>query len=376
MLEQGKKTVICSVVFVDIVDYSKKTVAKQVALKGWFNDLLVQALQNISVTDRIILDSGDGAALCFLGDPEEALFAANNLRVALNQIGYPELALRIGINLGPVKIVRDMNGQPNVLGDAINVAQRVMSFSQPNQILVSRSYYEVVSRLADEYVKLFRHMGKHKDKHVREHEVYEVCLTSTAMGVPLSLQKQYAADVESEEVIPAEVIPAQTVKQAPATSFDPQTLAQLDASLSQYLGPLAKLMVRKAAQKTSNLEELCGMLAESIPVGQHKTAFLSDIANLRPVPSSAHKDTSASEPGEPMVARGIDEESKTREWDPATLALSEQRLAQFLGPLAKILVKKTAKNAASLEELYRVLSKNIESEKDREAFLKMADKIH
>jgi hypothetical protein len=371
LLEQGKKTVICSVVFVDIVDYSKKTVAKQVALKGWFNDLLVQALQNISVTDRIILDSGDGAALCFLGDPEEALFAANNLRVALNQIGYPELALRIGINLGPVKIVRDMNGQPNVLGDAINVAQRVMSFSEPNQILVSRSYYEVVSRLADEYVKLFRHMGKHKDKHVREHEVYEVCLTSTAMGVPLSLKIQNAADVESEEVIPA-----LAVKQVPATSFDPQTLAQLDASLSQYLGPLAKFMVRKAAQKTSSLEELCGMLAESIPVGHHKTAFLSDIANLRPVPSSAHKDTSASEPGEPMVARGIDEESKTREWDPATLALSEQRLAQFLGPLAKILVKKTAKNAASLEELYRVLSKNIESEKDREAFLKMADKIH
>jgi len=168
------RTTISSVVFVDIVGYSKLTVAKQLAIKGWFNDLLSQTLHNLSPTERIILDTGDGAALSFMSDPEDALFVANSLRVALLEDLYPGLELRIGINLGPVKIVTDINGRPNIIGDGINSAQRVMGFAAPNQILVSRSYYEVVSCLSDEYAQLFGQEIKHRDKHSREHHVYEV----------------------------------------------------------------------------------------------------------------------------------------------------------------------------------------------------------
>jgi hypothetical protein len=40
--------------------------------------------------------------------------------------------------------------------------------------MVSRSYYEVVSRLSQEYTRLFNYAGARTDKHVREHEVYAV----------------------------------------------------------------------------------------------------------------------------------------------------------------------------------------------------------
>lgn len=371
MSEQAKKTVIGSVVFVDIVEYSQKTVAKQLALKGWFNDITSQALKNIPVTERIVLDTGDGAALCFLGDPEEALFAANSLRVALIESDYPELTLRMGINLGPLKIVKDINGQPNVIGDAINVAQRVMSFSQPNQILVSRSYYEVVARLSDEYLKLFHYLGIHKDKHIREHEVYEVCVTSTAGGAAPAVKEQVAVQVEVEKAVR---IPE--AEQAPVTSLDPQTLARLEASLAQHIGPLAKLIAKQAAQKTTSFQELCQMLAESVPAGEHRTAFLRDVEKFSSIPSSAHKGASVAAPSESVAARGGSEARKTKEWNPATLTLVEQHLARCIGPLARILVKKTAGNAVSVDELLRVLAKNIESEEERKAFLKLADKIH
>ena len=82
--------------------------------------------------------------------------------------------MRIGINLGPVKLVKDINGHPNIIGDGINVAQRIMSFARPGQIVVSRSYYDVVSNLASEYAKLFTYEGSRTDKHVREHEIYVV----------------------------------------------------------------------------------------------------------------------------------------------------------------------------------------------------------
>jgi len=184
LLDNVNRTVICCIVFVDIVEYSKKTTAKQLAMKGWFNDIISQSLKNVAPADRIILDTGDGAALCFLGDPEEALFAANSVRVAIVEANYPEMMLRIGVNLGPVKLIKDVNGQPNIVGDGINVAQRVMAFAEPNQILVSRSYYEVVSRLAEEYTHAFKYQGTHQDKHIREHAVYEFNFAAAGSTTP------------------------------------------------------------------------------------------------------------------------------------------------------------------------------------------------
>jgi len=175
--EFQNRTLICSVLFIDIVEYSRKPVFEQGQLKDQFNKLLSQALRGVALNDRIILDTGDGAAISFIGDPEDALFVATGLRdviAGLADGAGPELATRMGINLGPVRLVKDINGQPNVIGDGINVAQRVMTFAKPGQVLVSRSYYEVVSRLSDESSKLCSYEGARTDKHIREHEVYAV----------------------------------------------------------------------------------------------------------------------------------------------------------------------------------------------------------
>lgn len=177
MEERGNKTIMCSVLFLDIVEYSKKSVAGQISLKDRFNSYLSEAICEVPMTDRIILDTGDGAAINFLGDVEDALKAALSLRESLlneaPDVDYP-LLVRMGINLGPVRLVRDINGQPNIVGDGINVAQRVMGFADVAQILVSRSYYDAVSRLSPQYAGMFHYQGSRTDKHVREHEVYAI----------------------------------------------------------------------------------------------------------------------------------------------------------------------------------------------------------
>jgi class 3 adenylate cyclase len=191
MLDQGNRTFIGSVVFVDIVGYSKQTVSEQISIKDRFTRLLSDVLTDIPPEQRLILDTGDGAALSFLGDPEDALFVSMNMRdlvaKAAAEAGEPpmgtddaepptatRLPLRIGINLGPVKLVRDINGHPNIVGDGINVAQRIMTFARPGQIVVSRSFFDVVSVISEEYAKLFKYEGSRTDKHVREHEIYVV----------------------------------------------------------------------------------------------------------------------------------------------------------------------------------------------------------
>ncbi len=199
IFDQGNRTFVGSVVFVDIVGYSKKSVSEQIVVKDRFTALLSESLTDIPPEQRLILDTGDGAALSFLGDPEDALFVSMNLRdmvdraIAKARGDEPvddlpirgemdgndvdvagDLPLRIGINLGPVKLVRDINGHPNIVGDGINVAQRIMSFARPGQIVVSRSFYDVVSVISNEYAKLFKYEGSRTDKHVREHEIYVV----------------------------------------------------------------------------------------------------------------------------------------------------------------------------------------------------------
>jgi class 3 adenylate cyclase/outer membrane biosynthesis protein TonB len=182
MLDQANRTFICSVVFIDLVGYSKKPVTEQIRLKTSLTNNLSEAIKDIPVNDRIILDTGDGAAISFLGDPEDALFVTLSLREAMMKEAMTATmveasgddSVRMGINLGPVKLVKDINGHPNIIGDGINVAQRIMSFARPGQIVVSRSYYDVVSNLASEYAKLFTYEGSRTDKHVREHEIYVV----------------------------------------------------------------------------------------------------------------------------------------------------------------------------------------------------------
>jgi PEGA domain len=183
MKERGNKTIMCSVLFLDIVEYSKKSVSGQIALKTAFNAILSEAIRAVPLNDRIILDTGDGAALSFLGDVEDALKVALILREKWLSEGAqidPPLLVRMGINLGPVRLVRDINDQPNIVGDGINVAQRVMGFSEPGQVLVSRSYHDAVSHVSSEHASLFKYQGSRTDKHVRDHEVYEITQANTA----------------------------------------------------------------------------------------------------------------------------------------------------------------------------------------------------
>jgi class 3 adenylate cyclase len=174
-LKQLNRTFIGSVLFIDIVGYSTRTVPDQLEMKELFNTMLAEAVQNVAPSDRIMVDTGDGAGIAFLGDPEDALFAALSLRDSIEAanipVGEPGF-VRMGINLGPLKVVRDINGHTNMIGDGVNDAQRVMSFADLGQVMVSHSYFDIISRFSRDYAQLFVYEGTRQDKHVREHEVY------------------------------------------------------------------------------------------------------------------------------------------------------------------------------------------------------------
>lgn len=191
------RSISATVLFFDVVGYTKQSVNKQIEIKRQFNQVVSGCLKTHGGGEHIILDTGDGAAIGFLQHPEDALDVAIKFRktVMANQhLDYPDLKVRIGIHLGPINIVKDMNGQSNMVGDGINDAQRVMSFAGIDRIYISRPYYDYVSRLNDEYADMFRYRGMQEDKHGREHPVYELADTSSAEGAVLPQGSETAAE--------------------------------------------------------------------------------------------------------------------------------------------------------------------------------------
>jgi class 3 adenylate cyclase len=356
--DRSNRTWLCTVVFIDIVEYSQQTVAQQISCKDYLNRCISRAVEHINVNDRIIVDTGDGAALCFMGDPEEALFVALGLRDALVDQGAHEAhapGVRIGINLGPARIVRDINGQLNIIGDGINVAQRVMSFAQPNQVLVSRSFYEVISRLSQEYDQLFRYQGLHKDKHVREHAVYEVVVMRG--GEPLALSAEVTEACEGVEIEAPFVDATELSWSLP--SWDKEVLQTATAHLAPYIGPLARVLVERAARQTADVNELYRLLAEAIPEEREQRLFLR-------TQSLRQQDA---EPPESVSPAAPLRHPSGSTWDARLLQTVAERLAQYLGPVAPLLVRREAKTATDVQELYHALAAHIPVDQERKRFL-------
>lgn len=179
MNQRANRTFVCSVLYFDIVDYSTQSVTAQLKLKQLLNSLLREALGEVAAVDRIVLEMTGGVMVSFLGRPSDALFVALDLcrkMAAAQSPDAPDGRGRAGINLGPVRIVDDPTGQLKLVGDGINVAERVMNFADPDTILVSRSYYEVLCRQLPDFAPVFRFEGTRTDRQVREHSVFTVDL--------------------------------------------------------------------------------------------------------------------------------------------------------------------------------------------------------
>ncbi len=301
MLDQANRTFICSVVFIDLVGYSKKPVTEQIRLKTSLTNNLSEAIKDIPVNDRIILDTGDGAAISFLGDPEDALFVTLSLREAMVRENATativeatgEDSVRMGINLGPVKLVKDINGHPNIIGDGINVAQRIMSFARPGQIVVSRSYYDVVSNLASEYAKLFHYEGSRTDKHVREHEIYVVGHNEGA------LQKAKAGmrDRASSTTPNPKRSGTSTGVGASTVTLTIPSFVNDKRKLTMVAGGLATLVVVLGVLVATKKPSTPGMTADALPVelrtevsAKPETKVLEPSPAASQVPAAAPKD--------------------------------------------------------------------------------------
>ena len=126
--------------------------------------------------------------------------------------------------------------------------------------------------------------------------------------------------------------------------------------------------------------KLCAIVMKSMaksPDDRFQTAdhFLEELGALNtdetrtllPTPAQA-RDTSGHAPRRPDAAPGAPRSSKTLS-GASVLSSVTRELAHYIGPIAKVVVNRAAKQACTLDELYKLVSAEISTESERKAFM-------
>ena len=157
-----------SYVFLDVVQFSKRTPEAQSEIVHGLNRTVLSALEeyDVKAEERLLLPTGDGLAIALLGDVFDlhlklALCILKNVEEFNISVADSDLPhkrrfqIRIGLNQGTDILVTDINERPNLAGAAINLAFRIMDLADGGQILVGQQVYNDLQP-SEMYVNQFR----------------------------------------------------------------------------------------------------------------------------------------------------------------------------------------------------------------------------
>jgi serine/threonine protein kinase len=339
------RTFIGAVLFADVVRPDGDESAFQQG-RTRLVKMLSDAIAPVPASTRLAVNTKEGCAVCYVGDPEDALRTAVQLGDAAAGEG---LGVHLGINLGPVRIAPDPNGRSRILGDGITTAFRVMRFSDPGQVLVARAYYDVIQHLKRNASECFQHLGVRRDPQARDHDIYAYSGESLAAS--------------------ARMVDLSTRQAATGADITPEAIDVAERILALHIGPMAKILVRKTVPRAGSRAELYQLLADLIPDPAPRGAFLTSVvASSGPVSSMSQIRTGAVQAGGASRTAGgttafagviPDEE----------LARIEKLFARYIGPMAKVLVRRESRTANGPETLCRALASHIDKEVERQRFL-------
>ncbi|MGH9999536.1 MAG: hypothetical protein ACRD90_06720, partial [Nitrosopumilaceae archaeon] len=127
----------------------------------------------------VILPTGDGMAIGFSDSAEKPIRLAIELHKFLNRYnelrsGVEKLLIRVGVDMGPVYVVKDLNGKDNVWGPGIILTRRVMDLAGDMNIFASARIAEDTRKLSAYYQEIIHPIGDYHIKHGEELQLYNI----------------------------------------------------------------------------------------------------------------------------------------------------------------------------------------------------------
>jgi serine/threonine-protein kinase len=143
-------------------------------------------------------------------------------------------------------------------------------------------------------------------------------------------------------------------------SFSAELLREAERDLATFIGPMASIVVKRAVRNASDLLELYELLSRQVANPKDRTEFLArgrqraaaGFGRPRPPPG-------------PTPAKTIERQSVSTPQppNPASIVAIESDLTRYIGPIARILVKRELGKFESLAKLCLVLATHIERER-------------
>jgi serine/threonine-protein kinase len=147
----------------------------------------------------------------------------------------------------------------------------------------------------------------------------------------------------------AKPLAAAVQQSAVFTSWSPDAIRRLEAALLPYAGPLAPALVRRSVAKTQDANELVEILRRGAGGEAENPALLRDVRAALDAAAPAAPALTAEE-----------------------LERAAQLLVAYVGPIAKVLVKKAAAQATGWKDLCARLAQHLATDEERGRFLKAA----
>lgn len=154
--------------------------------------------------------------------------------------------------------------------------------------------------------------------------------------------------------------------------WDPATLHQVELALASFVGPMAKVLVRKAARDVHDITGLKTSLCSQLGSEQDRQRFMAkfDAVTSPGQVSSGSKVTAAtSRPQAQPATHPSAGSSVGQPITPDTLAHATRVLSSSIGPIASIVVKKSAAKAQTQEQLYLLLGEQVNAGGERDKLL-------
>jgi hypothetical protein len=210
---------------------------------------------------------------------------------------------------------------------------------------------------------LERAMGKQpEDRFDTGHEMAEALRQVLGVGrgdgandpTRISPVAQLAGAAPLQRATPADARPGTEPR------LDADTLLALEQKLTGYIGPIARILMRTTAGRSRSIADLCSQLALSIADGAERERFRREIDML--IRARALAADGAVPPG--------GRTTRSDRLPEHELERVQEVLAQYVGPIARVLVRRATADASSVEALWLSLSNHIDSPTERAAFLR------
>ena len=164
--------------------------------------------------------------------------------------------------------------------------------------------------------------------------------------------KQCLAAIGNDQGLPNEA-PAAT--EVARVGYDPEVLAAAEEQLVTIVGPIAEILVNRAAAQATSVEDLYRRLALHITDETERKRFNWSMTGLTAHASSSQVDDAALHDG-PIQRTDVDRIAKI--------------LTNFLGPIAPILTKSERQVSTSVKDLLARLASRL-SARERADFVKL-----